>query len=145
MPLDINYQKSLNINQIKKIFIDFVNVINDCVNCKLINDINKMSNTYSFVLNIENQNITIHFISNNNNNYISVILHAINTFCNLVKGNYDGLNIYVCLDSNERTIYVPKHITEWNEKINYLKKNSAAFTVSGVTYFKRKKINCNKK
>ncbi|QGR53781.1 hypothetical protein [Moumouvirus maliensis] len=124
-----------NIYDVKKMLIDFDQDFNDVQNSKFQTDVKNSDQIFSFQLKIGNKNIYIYVLCLKNYNcigYISVILHAINTFCNMFTYNYDGLNIYISLDNNLRNADLYRN-KNYENIFKNLKKNSQAFNVSGVT------------
>jgi len=137
----INEGNPIKLSILKKIFIDF-NKRFIAKKSKLMDDVNKMQFHISFIIVINDNEITVNILCDKCNiNIIAVILHAINTFCNLFNDHdYDGLTINIVLDNNNRIIDIPETLDSYSEKINYLKKNSLAFNVSGVTVRNKKII-----
>lgn len=132
------------IDYIYNIFQEFITDILKTTGSKFELDLNKMKKSMSIKFFVGSDIIKINFIYDNNNTifkYIAIVLHALNTFCNLFPHNYSGLEINVCLDQNLRNIDIPDHIISIKNKITYLQKESLAFNVSGVTYPSRKIIN----
>lgn len=131
------------IDYIYNIFQEFITDILKTTGSKFELDLNKMKKSMSINFFVGSDIIKINFIYDNNTmfKYISIVLHALNTFCNLFPHNYAGLEINVCLDQNLRNIDIPDHITSIKNKITYLQKESLAFNVSGVTYPSRRIIN----
>lgn len=133
--------ESMDIKEIKKVFINFTENINNIKQSKFIDDLKEMTFTYSIQLILNHNTITLHFIfpTKKLDGYISIIIHVINTFCLIFPVNYDQLQIYICLDANQRKIILPTKLTQsfdvasQKKKIDYLKKKSLAFSVSGVT------------
>lgn len=138
--IDIKYQ-DCNKN-LRKVFIDFSKDANNVDKSKFIEDVKKMHNQFKFKINVNNNIITIYVLFANHEyvNTISIILHALNTFCYLFPFNYDGLNIYVCLDDNKRNLEKVHKFKNLDEKFEYLKINSLAMNVSGITNRKGKTI-----
>lgn len=137
-------------SHIKSAFDKFMDDIPNMRDSKLESDINKMDCVFSTILTVGSSplgdRIKLNFMFKKgiSPKYISIILHATNTFCHLFKEDYDGLVINVCLDDNKRDLDIPANITDINKKIAYLQKYSLAFNVSGVTYGKKKIINLTK-
>nr|AEX63036.1 hypothetical protein mv_L834 [Moumouvirus Monve] len=97
--------KDVNISEIKKILVDFDKDFNDVENSKFQFDVKNSNKSFSFQLNINGGIINIYILCSKNYEcigYISVILHAINTFCHMFTYNYNGLQIYISLDNNLR-------------------------------------------
>jgi len=147
-------------NEIKPLFRNLDQRINQVEQSKLQKELETMNKTYSFELvtqtnannasNMNNTNdiVTIHFLvdsSNSTNAYMAAILHAIHIFCSLIEYHYHGLVIYVCLDSTTRTLDFPKNLTDYDKIFQILHKKSAAFNVSGVTSRANKIIVLTKK
>ena len=135
----------LNIDIFHDILIDFNRRLNCKETTKFENDVLKMNIVYSFSLSIPHGIIRIHFLTDYKKNigytgYISSLLHALHTFCNLFTYDYNGLEIYVCMDDNVRNIELPNNYNGYHDIFNYLCKISAAFNVSGVTWRHEKKI-----
>ena len=151
--IKIHQLKPINIELMKNTFIDFDKQINNVFDSKFQMDILKMNDTMSVALEISsNKNnydtVTINFIFDDfslNKNYMAVIIHALNTFCNLFDYNYNGLVLDISLDDNSRKINLPKNIKNYDEIFDLLKQKSGAFNASGVTYRKNKKILLTKK
>ncbi|AGC01780.1 hypothetical protein H012_gp685 [Acanthamoeba polyphaga moumouvirus] len=127
--------KDVNISEIKKILVDFDKDFNDVENSKFQFDVKNSNKSFSFQLNINGGIINIYILCSKNYEcigYISVILHAINTFCHMFTYNYNGLQIYISLDNNLRNADL-NHNKDYENIFKNLKKNSGAFNVSGVT------------
>jgi hypothetical protein len=135
--------KPINILTLRNIFRDFDKSFNNVIDSKFQMDISKMEGKLSIGLNVNKDIIKLHFLYGNTDDifgYISAIVHAINTFCHLFTFNYDGLNIYVCLDNNRRNLSFPKHYNNYNDIFEHLHRLSSAFGISGVTQRSEKKI-----
>lgn len=101
----------MNIDQLKKLFINFDIKFNHDTPSYFQIEIAKMNYTYSFELMVNKGIIKIHFLGTAKGEekltptgYMASILHAINTFVNMYQYDYRGLVIYISLDSNVRTI-----------------------------------------
>lgn len=128
----------INLQQIKNVFIHFDETMNNVQHSKLAQDIQLMDLTYSIKLKLpNNNNIHLYFLLSSydkNEGYISVILHALNTFCHYFNYNYDKLVIYICLDKNMRNITkYPQKEDNYEQIFQYLHKTSQAFNVGGIT------------
>ncbi len=137
----------INIDILKKTFIDFDKHINGVDESKFQSDINNMNYSMSVGLVVNHGTIQINFISDNyDKNYMAVVLHALNTFCYLFEYDYNGLVIDISLDNNNRINIMPhKQINDYDDLFTNLKKKSAAFSVGGVTYRTNKKLLLTKK
>lgn len=141
--IDMFMIEQIDIHILRNIFCDFDRSFNNIVNSKLQMDISKMNRSLSIGININNDTIKMHFLYNDISKkigYVSAIIHAINTFCYLFASNYEGLNIYICLDDNCRNLVFPKYYHDYKNIFKYLHKHSSAFCISGVTYKDQKKI-----
>lgn len=141
-PIELKKISPISITTLKSIFINFNKSFNG-IKSKFLDDVNNLLNySISFKLIVPGGTITLNFLyTDHQNNLIALIIHAINTFCYLFKNhNYNGLVINICLDNNFRTINCPDS-DSYDDKLDYLKKNSLALNVSGVTYKYKKIIN----
>jgi hypothetical protein len=146
--ISLEASDNININILQNLFIDFDKKLNNVDNSKFQNDVLNMTQSLTLNLFINNGNIQINFLFEKNGTgigYISVVIHALNTFCNLFKHDYNGLVINVCLDDNIRTIDFPPSLKKYNDIFAYLHKKSGAFNSSGVTYCHQKTIFLTKK
>jgi hypothetical protein len=131
--INLKPRPPMTLNAIRKFFIDFDKEINNITKSKFQSDILKMTKQFNFILQIGTDKIRINILvdsNNNNQNLISVLIHAINSFCYLFKSSklsYNKLVINICLDSNRRTL---------EKDFDQMKKNSTALNASGVTYRK---------
>ncbi len=126
----------------KKNFIDFSKSFSNC-NCstKFENDIENMNCSFCINLFIRNKVIKLYFLSESSlNGYTYSVIQAVHIFCNMFPSDYDGLTIYVCLDYNHRNVIYPSSNMPVEKIFNELKKSSAGFNVSGVTYKHQKVI-----
>lgn len=132
-----------------QIFKDFDVSVNNMTTSKFQSSIDLIEHCYRVKLHISDKFdsiIELHFLGNNDDFiYISIICHAIHTFCNMFEYDYNGLNMYICLDNYTRSLDKPNNIKTINEAIQYYKRESTAFNVSGVTYRHQKKIIATKK
>lgn len=124
------------IDDLREILIDFDKNINKASNSKFQLDVKSMNQSISLKMSVNNNIITVNFLSNDldvDSVIISVIMHAINTFCYMFPHNYNGLTINVSLDDNVRILEYPENLTDLDSIYNWLKTRSTAFNVSGVT------------
>ena len=144
-PIQLENVNPTQISSIRNIFIDFNNHFL-APGSKFENDIEKMNYNFSCRLIAPKGLITMNFILKKKDfDFIALIIHATHTFCNYFNNfNYNGLIINVCLDSNHRIISSPNHLSVADQFI-FLKDNSLAFNVSGVTYKHKKIINLTRK
>ncbi|AGF85514.1 hypothetical protein QJ854_gp268 [Moumouvirus goulette] len=127
--------KNINILDVKKILMNFDKDFNNVQNSKFQSDIINSNQVFSFQLNVNESKINIYVLCSTDFEYIgyiSVILHAINTFCHMFTYNYNGLEIYISLDNNLRDAYL-NHDEDYENIFKNLKKTSQAFNVSGIT------------
>lgn len=126
----------LDIDNQKKIFIDFDTSLNEIKSSILQSNIIAMDQLYKFKMIIKNYFIYINILKFNDTpiELISIIIHAIHTFCNLFEYDYNNLQIDICLDKNTRTInFLEIGKKSYNEIFSQLHHTSSGFTVSGVT------------
>lgn len=137
----INMEKiNSNIEDIKNI-MDYFNSTFNKNSSKFNDDLKTMNKTLSFKLFLDStSSINIYFIYKKYEKIIPVLIHAINSFCHFFKNkkNYDGLNIYVSLDDNKRSLDMNISIDDHIDKCT-------AFTVSGITNKANKLIILTKK
>lgn len=140
------YQK-INSKNLKIIFNQFYLDVNKISESKFQNDLEKMNFAYIISIKINENIVTIYFLLEKYEDYpyISMIIHVINIFCHMFPSNYDGMNIYVCLDNNKRNIANVLEIDNLSRRYKFLNENSLAFTVSGMTNYTKKKIIVTKK
>jgi hypothetical protein len=137
---------TIRINGVRNSIKKFISDVQNASGSKLESDLNKMNGLMGMLLDTGSGTIKLNFIYDenlrDNAKYIGVILHAVNTFCQMFEHNYNGLEINICLDLNERSIKIPNnlHLDSVQDKITYLQSQSAGLTVSGVTYGNRKVI-----
>jgi hypothetical protein len=139
--LDVNYRK-ISLDDLITTFVEFNDKFN-VVDSKFSSDVKKMDFCFGTDLKINNDIIKLNFIMDHNKQntkLASVVIHAIHTFCYTFKYNYDGLTINICLDENKRELGIPSNIKSFDDKINFLQKNSLAFCTSGVTHRDKKTI-----
>lgn len=126
---------------IKEVIKSFDQEMNHVIGSKLENDLNNMHETLSVVVESKGNKITVNFIMKNISKLVgtvSAILHAIHVFTYLFSGKYDGLSIFICLSENKRSLDFRKVRSMFLEKkkiaaLEYLRKNSGALTISGLT------------
>lgn len=143
---------STNLNYMTNTFEHFVRDVLSQRKNKFLIDLHKMKNIFPVTLSVGPgyvSKLRINFIFNKKKlesyqKHISLIIHAISTFCWMNPYKYDGLEINICLDNNHRDI--PKHINNMkvSDKIKYLRNESLGLVVSGVTYPAKKIINLTK-
>lgn len=149
--MDLRMLKPMNIIKLRNVFIDFDKNLNNVVGSKFQTNVLHMNGVRTYMLILSSATvttatstkltttstftITVHILTNDDN-LIPIILFAINTFCNLFPYNYDGLTIYICPNDIGRTLNHTKHLDNFDK----LRKQSGAFTVSGVTEKHKKTI-----
>lgn len=149
--LDVKPGPMPDINQMKKLFIDFDKKFNagefdnkpdTYIDSKFVTDIKKMDTTFCFRIQIRNSVITVNTLSQSPcSKYVATIIHALHMFCHTFDYNYNGLTINICLDTNKRDV-------GWGPIEKVLadcKSRSTAFNVSGVTQRQNKFIILTKK
>lgn len=125
------FQNIPEIDKIKNRLIKFDQETNDINGSDFQKEINNMKYLISFTLITRNGNIRLNFLSKHREtNYISAVLHAINTFCNFYEASYHNLEIDICLNDHQRE--VSRNLDNPKE-IDRLKKKSMAMNVSGIT------------
>lgn len=133
--MDLRILKPMNITKLRDVFIDFDKNLNSVVGSKFQSSVLRMDGVHTYMMILTTTStftITIHILFDDDT-LIPILLFAINTFCNLFSYNYDGLTIYICPNDIERTLNHTKNFDE-------LRKQSGAFTVSGVTEKHKKTI-----
>ena len=143
--IDVSLNKYPNCQSLKNLFIKFNESYNGVSSSKFIADVKQMESCYTAKLKVLNDIITINFLVDklsSSSGYIASTLHAIHTFCYTFPYHYHALVINICLDDNKRDV-------DWSMNVpkvfDYLRMQSAAFNVSGVTDKKDKVINLTKK
>lgn len=138
-PMDMIPLMEPDINSLKKLFIDFDREFNMNTESVFISQVKSMGYTYSIKL---NGTITLNFLTDTNDTYIPIIIHAVHTFSNLFPYNYVGLTINVCLDNTHRSITCTGTVPKIFECLH---RESSAFNVSGLTRRSDKMIIVTKK
>lgn len=132
-----------NLGSLRKTFINFDKDINHSVDSKFQSEVTSMHGVMSIELTIRRDRLRINFLYGpfeQNQGYMAAILHATHTFCLLYPADYDGLTINACLDSLTRTVVHPDVDMGLPEIRAYLRDQSTAFNVSGVTITDHKTI-----
>lgn len=131
--IDITSIHAIPLALMQRLFIDFDTKFNHVIDSKFQQDVKNMDTGYTIDLTIGSDTVTINFLYNRDDiGYISAIIHAINTFCNMYPYSYHGLTINICLDDNVRQI--PNGIDASNSNVfAQLQKMSGAFNVGGFT------------
>lgn len=130
--LVIKNLQPLNIAKIRQLFKDFDKNFNHVEDSNLTQELYDMECIYSIEMDIRGDKILLNIICHDkSDNIIPAIVHAIHTFCYSFPYNYDGLEIYTCLDNNKRQFH--EILDSGGHTFQYLQKNSMAFTVSAVT------------
>lgn len=130
--LVIKNLQPFNIANIRQLFKDFDKNFNHVEDSNLTQELCDMECIYSIEMDIRGDKILLNIICHDkSDNIIPAIVHAIHTFCNSFPYNYDGLEIYTCLDNNKRQFHAI--FDSGRHTFQYLQKNSMAFTVSAVT------------
>ena len=139
-PITMSIMSPIDITTIRTIFLDFNTMFSNMSDTKFSSDVQTvLDHTMRIQLLIKPQGIPpnqiiINILYHNTQSMFSFIMHAIHTFCNLFPNvNYDGLVINICLDENKRDIIINSN-TSIDDQVQYLRKHSMAFNVSGVTY-----------
>ena len=80
--LNVKLLPPINLNLIRKTFIDFDKSINGINGSKFQNDIMNMNKVFSLIIKIFNDNITLNFLINDifSVNFIASVIHALHTF-----------------------------------------------------------------
>jgi hypothetical protein len=146
--IDVDLSEQIDTKSLQKIFIDFDKYLNNITDSKFQSDITKMNRSLTVNLHVGYDTIKINFLYDDfkkNINYIAVAIHALNTFCNYFKYNYNGLTLNISLDNNTRINILPKNYDNYDNIFKNLKQKSAAFSVAGVTYRNNKNILLTKK
>lgn len=126
----IESYKSCDIIQSRKSFVSW----NKELNGKSVfeQDIELLDRCLEVILKINDFNVTMNILYNNNDaNYVSVIIHATNTFFHIFNPKTNNLKLSICLNDHERSILkcsVPKEMC-----IHKMQNESLAMTVSGTT------------
>jgi len=132
----------VNINKLRRKFIEFNQTINSVTKSKFESDLESLTSINSVKLKIGSGTITINFLSKPNQiKTVAALIHAINTFGHTFEYDYDGLQIDIVLDLNYRDL-IDRPINA--NSFDKLRKQSAAFNVSGVTYKHKKFIQLTK-
>lgn len=143
--IDLEPKQSININELKNIFIDFNQTFNSVKNSKFEKDVNAMNGLAEFHLKIGKDVIRIYFLVDDINkhiNNIASILHALNTFCYLFPHNYHHLVIYICLDDNMRNIdFFKNQVNPTSGNIDFSK--NQVNPIGGNIDFPKNQVNLN--
>lgn len=132
-----------NIKTIQKTFIDFNQQFNNVKDSVFEKDVLKMTDIYSINLKINNDKIKLNFLVNDlieNIGLVTNIIQSLHVFCYMFKYEYNGLTIDICLDNNNRDLFLLKNKMSYDKIFENLQKKSGAFNVSGVTYRIKKYI-----
>lgn len=140
----------IDLGKIQNEFLEFEHNLNCVGSSKLKNDITEMESVFSLELQVSDSKIKLHFLSYSiikDSNIIATLIHALNTFCNLVPYHYHDLTIYILLDDNRRNLPNEELLINLNyaQKIEYSQQLSSAFTVSGVSSNSEKFVMLTKK
>lgn len=139
--ISISSAVTINPSYMKAVFVEFYRKFNHSTTSKFEHDLNLMDVAYQFEFFVENSLIQLNFLTNaKNKNYVSVILHAVNTFCWTFPSNYNNLKLYVCLDDNQRNLTYSGENPNYETIFKNLQDSSGAFNVCGVTVKSTKKI-----
>ena len=123
-------------------FDQYFNKVNDSYFQKFVRSARYVM---SIDLMIRSSKIRLNFLyDEEDDGYISAILHATHTFCYTIDYNYNGLVIDIALDNNIRSYDIPQDISN-DDTFKYLQSRSMAFNVSGVTIRGDKHIILTKK
>lgn len=144
IPINIEKAEQENISVIKSVLTDFDKNINKIHNSKFQKDVDSMRGSLTLHLVVGKSKITVNILCDDvgkNINSISVIMHALHTFCNMFPHDYNQLTVYVSLDDNCRDLngVTTVQVESLDKIYQHFKLNSLAFNASGVTnkYFKK--------
>ena len=90
-------KKQIELDELHKEFITWNRSLNGNVESNFETDIEKLDKTMTFELIVRQGKVTIEVIyAESDKNFISALIHAINTFFHYFDYNPDGLHIMVC-------------------------------------------------
>lgn len=133
-----NTNTNHTLKSIKNMFSDFDSRFNNNshINSSFKNEIMSMDKLLCINLASTYGNINIYILFDSTKTNISLIvsiLHAINMFCHMFPYvNYDGLDIYICLDECKRKL-ITSHSKSIKSDIREMQQKSMGMCVSGIT------------